>query len=198
MGEFAKPFPASSRLDSIHTAPSRTLRVLVADDHEMVRLGLCALLQSQQIEICAQAKNGEEAVEKSRQLSPDLIVLDISMPVLGGIEAARQIRVFLPDVPILFFSTHNASHLVAIAKSVGAQGSDKKKKLAATRREELCVEKNKIGTSGRNTLICRAASMPPRTGIEMSRTIKSGLNCLDFSTASSPFFAWAHISICWD
>src|SRR6267142_143362 len=109
MGEFAKPFPPSSRLDSIYTAPSRTLRVLVADDHEMIRLGLCALLQSQQIEICAQATNGGEAVEKSRQLSPDLIILDISMPVLGGIEAARQIRVFLPDVPILFFSTHNAS-----------------------------------------------------------------------------------------
>src|SRR5260221_563446 len=68
----------------------------------------------------------------------------------------------------------------------------------ATRWEALCVEKNKIGTSGRNTLICRAASMPPRTGIEMSRMIKSGLNCLDFSTASSPFFAWAHTSICWD
>jgi DNA-binding NarL/FixJ family response regulator len=88
----------------------------------MVRIGLCAMLQSQQIEVCAQAKNGEEAVEKSRELSPDLIILDVSMPVLGGIEAAQQIRVFLPDVPILFFSAHNTSQLVAIAKSVGAQG----------------------------------------------------------------------------
>src|SRR5258706_1600674 len=94
MGEVAKPPtpPSSSLLDSIHTAPSRPLRVLVADDHEMVRLGLCALLQSPQVEVCGQAKNGEEAIEKSRQLSPDLIILDISMPVQGGIEAAQQIR----------------------------------------------------------------------------------------------------------
>src|SRR6267143_5196135 len=137
MGEFAKPFPPSSRLDSIHTAPSRTLRVLVADDHEMIRLGLCELLQSRQIEICAQATNGGEAVEKSRQLSPDLIILDISMPVLGGIEAARQIRVFLPDVPILFFSTHNASHLVALVQSVGAQGFVAKDQMAATLLEAI-------------------------------------------------------------
>jgi DNA-binding NarL/FixJ family response regulator len=143
MGEFAKPFPPSSRLDSIHSAPSPTLRVLVADDHEMIRLGLCELLQSQQIEICAQATNGGEAVEKSRQLSPDLIILDISMPVLGGIEAARQIRVFLPDVPILFFSTHNASHLVAIAKSVGAQGFVTKDQLAATLLDAVDALRNK-------------------------------------------------------
>src|SRR5882672_5250760 len=137
MGEFAKPFPPSSRLDSIYTAPSRTLRVLVADDHEMIRLGLCALLQSQQIEICAQATNGGEAVEKSRQLSPDLIILDISMPVLGGIEAARQIRVFLPDVPILFFSTHKTSELVALVQSVGAQGFVAKDQMAATLLEAI-------------------------------------------------------------
>src|SRR5882724_753698 len=140
MGQSAKPAPASVKpntnppnLGSIQAIPrARSLRVLVADDHEMIRMGLCAMLQSQNIEVCAQAKDGQEAVEKSRQLSPDLIILDISMPVLGGIEAARQIRVFLPDVPILFFSTHNASHLVAIAKSVDAQGFVTKDQLAAT------------------------------------------------------------------
>ena len=130
MGESAKPALAPStnlpNFESVQTvaqphAPPG-LRVLVADDHEMVRVGLCAMLESRQIEVCAQAKNGEEAVDKSRQLSPDLIILDISMPVLGGIEAAQQIRVFLPDVPILFFSAHNTSELIAIAKSVGAQG----------------------------------------------------------------------------
>jgi len=72
--------------------------------------------------VCAQAKNGEEAVEKSIQLRPDLIILDISMPGIGGLEAARQIRIFLPDVPILFFTMHNTPELFAIAKSVGAQG----------------------------------------------------------------------------
>src|SRR6266404_4703558 len=117
MGELAKssnPLSTNSpKSDSIHTvqphalqphAPSRTLRVLVADDHETVRMGLCTMLRSRQIEVCGQAKNGQEAVEKSRELHPDLVILDISMPVLGGVEAAQQIRVFLPDVPILFYS----------------------------------------------------------------------------------------------
>jgi DNA-binding NarL/FixJ family response regulator len=139
MGEAAKPAKYQDAASAIRAnfdsilqpdASARSLRVLIADDHEMVRIGLCALLQSHQIDVCAEAKNGEEAVEKSRQLSPDLIILDISMPVLGGIEAAQQIRVFLPDVPILFYSTHNTSQLVAIAKSVGAQGFVAKDQMA--------------------------------------------------------------------
>src|SRR5258706_14051436 len=106
MGESAKPALAPStnlpNFESVQTvaqphAPPG-LRVLVADDHEMVRVGLCAMLESRQIEVCAQAKNGEEAVYKSRQCSPDLIILDISMPVRAGIERARKISVFLPAV----------------------------------------------------------------------------------------------------
>jgi two-component system nitrate/nitrite response regulator NarL len=136
MRELAKsanaPSTNPSKFDSIQPdAPSRSLRVLVADDHEMVRIGLCAMLQSQHIEVCAEAKNGEEAVEKSKQLNPDLIILDVSMPVLGGIEAAQQIRVFLPDVPILFYSMNNTPELIAIAKSVGAQGFVTKDQMAA-------------------------------------------------------------------
>ena len=119
------------------------MRVLLADDHEMVRIGLCTMLQSQQIEVCAQAKNGEEAVEKSRELSPDLIILDVSMPVLGGIEAAQQIRVFLPDVPILFYSMNNTPELIAIAKSVGAQGFVTKNQMAVTLLEAVDALRNK-------------------------------------------------------
>jgi DNA-binding NarL/FixJ family response regulator len=112
---------------------NRALRVLVADDHEMVRVGLCALLKSRaDIEVCAEAKNGEEAVEKARLLSPELVILDISMPVVGGVQAAQQIRIFLPDVPILFFSMHNTPQAIAIAKSVGAQGFVAKDEMTAT------------------------------------------------------------------
>jgi len=112
---------------------NRALRVLVADDHETVRMGLCAILKSRRdIEVCAEAKNGEEAVEKSRQLSPDLVILDITMPVMGGVEAAQQIRVLLPDVPILFFSMHNTAQVIAIAKSVGAKGFVAKDEMTAT------------------------------------------------------------------
>ncbi len=102
MGEPAKPpirpSTNSSNFDSIHTTlqPRRNehaLRVLIADDYEAVRVGLSTLLKSVDIEVCAQTTNGEEAVEKSIQLRPDLIILDISMPGIGGVEAARQIRV---------------------------------------------------------------------------------------------------------
>src|SRR5712671_7694557 len=131
MGEPAKPpirpSTNSSNFDSIHTTlqarrDEHALRVLIADDYEAVRVGLSTLLRSADIEVCAQATNGEEAVVKSIQLRPDLIILDISMPGIGGVEAARQIRVFLPEVPILFFTTHNSPQLLALSKLVGAQG----------------------------------------------------------------------------
>src|SRR6266436_4038300 len=131
MGESTKspvrPSANPPRLGSIQTAgqprtSSVALRVLIADAYEAVRVGLCAILRSADISVCAQAKNGEEAVEKSIQLRPDLIILDISMPGIGGLEAARQIRIFVPDVPILFFTAHNTPQLFAMAKSVGAQG----------------------------------------------------------------------------
>lgn len=144
MGEAAKcpvesetnlPNPTSLNRESIHTAqpyPSaHCLRVLVADDYEAVRVGLSAILKTVDIEVCAQAKNGEEAVEKSVQLRPDLIILDISMPGIGGVEAARQIRGLLPDVPILFFTMHNSPQLFDIAKSVGAQGFVTKDQMSA-------------------------------------------------------------------
>src|SRR5258707_14154782 len=108
MGEPAKPALAPStnlpNFESVQTvaqphAPPG-LRVLVADDHEMVRVGLCAMLESRQIEVCAEAKNGEEAVDKSSQLSPDLIIVDISIPVLAAIEADQRIQACLPDFSI--------------------------------------------------------------------------------------------------
>jgi DNA-binding NarL/FixJ family response regulator len=140
MGEPTKspvePSMNPPQLKSIQTVQARassdSLRVLIADDYEAVRLGLCAILRSVDIEVCGQAKNGEEAVEKSIQLRPDLIILDISMPGIGGVEAARQIRACLPDVPILFFTMHNTPQLFSIAKSVGAQGFVTKDQMAAT------------------------------------------------------------------
>jgi DNA-binding NarL/FixJ family response regulator len=156
MGESAKRpidsspnLPATNppNLESIRTAQSCTssnpLRVLIADDYEAVRIGLCAVLRSVDIEVCAQAKNGEEAVEKSIQSRPDLIILDISMPGIGGVEAARQIRVLLPDVPILFFTMHKTPQLFAIAKSVGAQGFVTKDQMAVTLLEAVNALRNK-------------------------------------------------------
>ena len=99
------------------------MRCLLVDDHEAVRVGVTAILSSRpNIEICGEASDGMEAIEKARELKPDLIILDVTMPVLDGINSAKEIRTFLPDVPILFFSMHDGVYLVHEAKMAGGQG----------------------------------------------------------------------------
>lgn len=99
------------------------MRVLIADDHEAVRRGVCAILESRvDLEVCGEAKDGAEAVDKARELQPDLIILDITMPVLGGLAAAREIREFLPKTPILIFSMHESREMMEEARKIGAQG----------------------------------------------------------------------------
>jgi two-component system response regulator NreC len=75
------------------------------------------------IEICGEAVNGQEAIEKAKELRPDLVILDITMPILGGVEAAKEIRRISPEIPILFLSMHQSNQLVAEAKRLGVQGS---------------------------------------------------------------------------
>ena len=99
------------------------MRILIADDHELVSKGVCALLAPRKdIQVIDNAFDGKQAVDKARQENPDLIILDISMPVLDGFGAASQIRRFLPTVPILFLSMFAGASVVEQAKSVGAQG----------------------------------------------------------------------------
>ncbi|HEY2457921.1 MAG TPA: response regulator transcription factor [Candidatus Acidoferrum sp.] len=98
------------------------MRILIADDHEIVRKGVSSLLQSRDnFEICGEASNGEEAVQQARQLDPDLIVLDVTMPILDGISAAKRIRKLKPSTPILILSMHEGREMVRAAKLAGAQ-----------------------------------------------------------------------------
>ena len=82
-------------------------RILVADDHEVVRRGLCAILGSYPgWEICGEAADGREAVEKTDQLKPDIVILDIGMPRLNGLDATRQILHNNPQQQVLIFDHH--------------------------------------------------------------------------------------------
>jgi DNA-binding NarL/FixJ family response regulator len=99
------------------------MRVLVADDHESVRKGLCQILETRgDFEKCAEASNGEEAIAKMREVNPDLVILDLSMPHCTGFEAAKKIRELSPGTPILFFSMHDTPELIAEAERIGVLG----------------------------------------------------------------------------
>jgi PAS domain S-box-containing protein len=99
------------------------MRLLIADDHEVVRRGVRSLLLEQPgCEVCGEAVNGEEAVRKARELRPDVVVMDISMPDLNGLEATRQIRRLLPDCEVLILSQHEASEMARQALKAGARG----------------------------------------------------------------------------
>jgi DNA-binding NarL/FixJ family response regulator len=99
-----------------------TLRVVIADDHAVMREGLAALLAGAGIEVIGTAGNGREAVRIARELTPDVVVMDISMPELNGVEAAREIRVRAPSVRIVMLSMHANREHVHQALAAGAEG----------------------------------------------------------------------------
>ena len=101
-----------------------SIRILVADDHSMVRRGVRALLESQAgWTICGEAATGAEAILKAKQLKPDIIVMDMSMPELNGREATRQIHVVMPETPVLILSMHESDQHVREMLDAGARGN---------------------------------------------------------------------------
>jgi DNA-binding NarL/FixJ family response regulator len=99
------------------------LRILIADDHEVVRRGLCALLQTQDgWEICGEAKDGREAVEKSAQLKPDVVILDVGMPNLNGLVATRQLTQNDPQCKVIVLTITDSDQVIREALDAGARG----------------------------------------------------------------------------
>jgi DNA-binding NarL/FixJ family response regulator len=99
------------------------MRILVADDHEIVRLGLRQLLTAQTgWKICAEAATGEEAVLLAKQFRPNLVVMDVGMPKLNGIEATRKICDLLPRTKVIVLTMHRSDELIRDILEAGAQG----------------------------------------------------------------------------
>lgn len=122
-----------------------TLRILVADDHDLVRRGLKMLLEAHPgWKICAEANTGREAVAIAEEMRPDIAIMDISMPELNGIEAARKIRKVSPNTEMLILSMHQTDQLVREIIEAGAKGyivkSDSDRSLVAAV-EALAVHK---------------------------------------------------------
>jgi len=111
----------------------KVISVLVVDDHTMVREALVAVISAEQdLQIVGQASNGREGCEKAAKLRPEVVLLDVSMPDLGGIEAAQRIRASLKTVRIIMLTAHEEDPYVERALEAGVDGYLSKNSAAAT------------------------------------------------------------------
>lgn len=102
----------------------KNIRVLIADDHAIVRHGLCALLGTERgIEVVGEARDGNEAVARTKQLAPDVVVMDIVMPRKDGVEATEEIRAAVPSAKIVVLTSFGTSDKISRAIEAGATGA---------------------------------------------------------------------------
>jgi DNA-binding NarL/FixJ family response regulator len=154
----------------------KNVRILVADDHDVVRRGIKSLIESQPgWQVCDEARSGREAVAKAEERRPDIVVLDISMPELNGLEAARRIRKVSPNSEILILSVHYSDQLIKDILDVGVRGfvvkSDSDRDLIVAL-ETLANHKpffTSIATEVMLTKFLRPASIPAPGEMRTSR-----------------------------
>ena len=116
---------------SAPSAQSNQVRILVADDHEVMRLGIRNLLESvPNWTVSDEAANGREAVDLALQSSPDLIIMDITMPGMNGFEAASEIAQRRPDIPVIMFSLHLSEDVMARFRTGPIRGAVSKSEAA--------------------------------------------------------------------
>jgi DNA-binding NarL/FixJ family response regulator len=94
--------------------------VLIVDDNRYIRQALCEQFKRElDFEVCGEAENGKEAIAKARELHPDLIVLDLSMPVMNGLDAARELKQLMPTVPLIMYSAFGDTFMEQQARLIG-------------------------------------------------------------------------------
>jgi len=95
--------------------------ILIVDDNLFIRQALCNVFKREaDFDVCGEAENGREAVEKAQELHPDLILLDLAMPVMNGLDATRVLKRVMPEVPVIMFSAYSDSSTEKEARSAGA------------------------------------------------------------------------------
>jgi DNA-binding NarL/FixJ family response regulator len=109
----------------------RGLRILIADDHPIIRKHVRRILEEQpSFSVCGEAYDGVEAIEEAQRLKPDVVVLNVSMPMLNGLDAGRKIKTVLPETAIIILSSNADKHFIEEAKKIGARAYVAKSKAA--------------------------------------------------------------------
>ena len=148
------------------------IRVLIADDHPLFREGLCRLFQDEEgLECIAMAEDGEEAVKLTQELRPDVAILDVNMPKLTGIDAARQIKQTCPKTAVLMLSAYKYNHYVITSIQAGVDGY----LLKNTPRSEL-IESIRMIHSGKGIFNIEAISKILRRLTSGTDSAESGPN----------------------
>lgn len=160
------------------------IRVLLADDHQLVRSGLAALLAgSDDIEVVGTAANGEEAVEMARSFTPDVVLMDLVMPVMDGVEATRRLLADLPTVAVVVLTSFSDQERIIAALDAGAVGyllkdvepAELVRGVRAAARGESPLHPK----AARSLLSSRTESRPPeRTNVELTPREAQVLNLL--------------------
>ncbi|MGO8796912.1 MAG: response regulator transcription factor [Candidatus Sulfotelmatobacter sp.] len=94
--------------------------ILIVDDNPLIRVALRASLEDKgEWHVCGEAENGKEAIDRVGQLHPDIVILDLQMPVMNGLEAGKEIARIAPDTPLLMFTMHRSPELIRLANAAG-------------------------------------------------------------------------------
>jgi two-component system chemotaxis response regulator CheY len=133
-------------------------KILVVDDHPLARKAIRSLLDDKSFQVCGEAKDGKEGIEKVVELKPDLVLLDISMPIMSGIQAAYEIRRITPLTKIVFLTNHDIPAVVDITRDLGDAFVPKSTASALL-----------IPTL--NRLICDGNPIPPCTTVLENKTL---------------------------
>ncbi len=106
------------------------IRVVIADDHPIIRgMVRSALEQHPHFEVCGEAENGAEAIEEVKRVKPDVVVLNVTMPLINGFQVAREIKKHVPETAIVILSSHADKHFIAEAKKIGVRAYVPKSKI---------------------------------------------------------------------
>jgi two-component system invasion response regulator UvrY len=177
------------------------IKVLLADDHSIVRAGLRRIVEeSGEIVVIAEASDGNEAIKKVQETLPDVVVVDISMPGMDGLEVISQLRSYYPDLPILILSMHEEEQYVVRAISAGARGYITKRSAP----EELVNAIRKVYEGGRYLSDSAAELLALRlgrgtSGMSLLDTLSNReiqvLRCLSLGKTNSEIAEIYHISI---